>query len=126
MTGKNHFKTNRSAGANGWFSYTMKVTDKEPLYLICNYWGGGWGTEPAGMLDIFVDSAKIATQDLSDKTHPTVFYNAIYSIPLNLTKGKSLINLRFQPKWGAITDGVYECKIATAEGLSHRDLLKEQ
>ncbi len=90
------------------------------------YWGGGWGPEPSGVLDIYVENVKIATHNLGNKLHETTFYDLNYAIPLQLTKGKDKINILFKAKSGKLTSGVFGCKLVTSQGLIFKDLLKDQ
>ena len=121
-----YFKTCRSAREGGLFSYDLKAATDEPLFLVIKYWGGGWGPDPAGIIDIYVENAKIATNDLGNKMHETTFYDLNYAIPFQLTKGREKINVLFKSKSGSLTSGVFSCKLVTAQGLVYKDLLKDQ
>jgi DUF1680 family protein len=120
------FKTCRSIKEDGQFSYNLKAATGEPLFLVVKYWGGGWDADPAGVLDIYVENTKIATNDLANKLHETTFYDLNYLIPVQLTKGRDKINVLFKPKSGKLTSGVFSCKLMTAQGLIYKDLLKDQ
>lgn len=128
FTGRSFFKTFRSALDSGYFSYKMKVNTNKPLFLVCKYWGGGWGPDPKGNIDIYADGIKIGSQDFSQsmEDHPIVFFNVIYDIPKQITQGKKSITLRFQSHKGHINTGLFECKLVTADGLNLKDLLKNQ
>ena len=123
---KKFFKTCRSIKEEGQFSYALKTATADPLFLVVKYWGGGWDEDPSGIVDIYVDNIKIATNDLGNKLHETTFYDLNYAIPVQLTKGKDKINVLFKPKSGKLTSGIFSCKLLTAQGLVFKDLLKDQ
>lgn len=121
-----YFKTCRYAGKDGSFSYDLKAATGQPLFLVIKYWGGGWGPDPSGLLDIYVENTKIAIHDLGNKMHETTFYDVNYAIPVQLTKGKEKVSVLFKAKSGKMTSGVFSCKLVTAPGLAFQDLLKDQ
>jgi hypothetical protein len=94
--------------------------------LVVKYWGGGWGPDPSGLMEIYVDNVKLATNDLGNKLHETTFYDLNYAIPVQLTKDKETINVLFKAKSGKLVSGVFNCKLVTAGGLAFKDLLKDQ
>jgi DUF1680 family protein len=126
--GKSFFRNFRSAKNEGWFSYKLKVNSDQPLYLVCTYWGGGWGTDPHGRFDIYANDVKIGTQyfDESVRNHPTIFFNAVYSIPQQFTKGRKEITIRFQSTKRPNNTGVFACQIMSASGLKIKPLLENQ
>ncbi len=121
-----YFKSCRTVKENGEFSYTLKAATAGPMFLVIKYWGGGWGPDPAGILEIYVENAKLATHDLGNKLHETTFYDLDYAIPVQLTKGKEKINVLFKSKSGKLTSGIFSCKLVNAQGLVFKDLLKDQ
>ncbi|TKK68058.1 glycosyl hydrolase [Ilyomonas limi] len=121
-----YFKTCRTAKEGGQFSYNLKAATNEPLFLVVKYWGGGWGPDPSGMLDIYVENVKLATHDLGNKLHETTFYDLNYAIPVQLTEDKEKVDVTFKAKNGKLESGVFECKLVTAQGLVFKDLLKDQ
>ncbi|MCS6952764.1 MAG: glycoside hydrolase family 127 protein [Bryobacterales bacterium] len=88
----------RQAAPGGWFSFEMKVHPREPMELICRYWGDHAGRS----FDILVDDVKVASQTL-ERQKPGEFFEVTYSIPASLTQGKEKITVKFQaqPKQGA-------------------------
>ncbi len=92
---------------DGWFSWEMKVLPEEPQELCVTYWGSDGG---ARTFDILVDGTKIATERLNAK-HPDKFYEEVYAIPHDLTKGKSKVAVRFQAQPGNTAGGVFQCRI---------------
>jgi DUF1680 family protein len=128
FTGKSFFRTFRSAKDGGWFSYKMDVKSDQPLFLVCTFWGGGWGPNPKGTFDIFVDDKKVGIQYFNEsvQNHPTLFFNAVYSIPQQFTKDQKKITIRFQSHLQTINTGVFECQLTTANGLNIKQLLKNR
>ncbi len=121
-----YFKTSPSPKEGGQFSYELKAATDEPLFLVIKYWGGGWGPDPSGILEIYVENIKIATHDLGNKLHETTFYDLNYAIPIQLTKGKKKIKVLFASRSRKLVSGVFSCKLVTAQGLIFKDLLKDQ
>ena len=81
----------REVRRGGFFSFEMKVLPNEPCILQCSYMGDDRGR----FFDILVDGVKIATQEL--KGGPTgKFYDVEYPIPVELTKGKSKVEVKIQ------------------------------
>jgi DUF1680 family protein len=97
----------RHAVDGGWFSYQMKVLDGRPMRLLCCYWGSDVGPRE---FDILIDGRKIATQKLNNN-RPEMFYDEIYPIPDELTKGKAKITVRFQAHPGNMAGGVFDCRV---------------
>jgi hypothetical protein len=60
--------------------------------------------------DILIDGRKIATQKLNNN-RPEMFYDEIYPIPDELTKGKAKITVRFQAHPGNMAGGVFDCRV---------------
>jgi DUF1680 family protein len=89
--------------ARGWFSYEVKVVPEQPLALRCTYWGNDGGQRT---FDILADGRKIAEQTLF-KTKPGQFFDVDYAIPLELTRGKTRVTIRFQPRPDNIAGGLF-------------------
>ena len=97
----------RHTGVGGWFSYQMNVQSDRPADLCCTYWGSdGLNRE----FDVLVDGVKVATQKLASK-HPGKFFDETYSIPADLTKGKTHVTIRFQGLPGKIAGGVFGLRV---------------
>lgn len=97
----------RHAEDGGWFYFNLKVTPDQPLELVCSYWGGELGNRT---FDILVDGKDIATQTLHlDK--PGEFFDKTYAIPEELTRGKQVIEVRFQAHTGNFAGGLYGVRI---------------
>jgi len=101
----------RHAADGGWFFYEMKVLPERPVELLVNYWGSDAGGRE---FDILVDGMKIATQKL-ERNRPERFYDEIYPIPADLTKGKDKVTVRFQAHPGRTAGGIFDCRILKKE-----------
>ncbi|MCX5675304.1 MAG: glycoside hydrolase family 127 protein [Planctomycetota bacterium] len=97
----------RHATDGGWFSYRMKVMPDKPVELLCTYWGSDGGSRT---FDLLVDGTKIATEKLANN-RPGKFYDQVYAIPPDLTRGKDAVVLRFQAHPGNWAGGVFGCMI---------------
>lgn len=97
----------RHAVNGGWFSIVMKTLPQTPLELRVTYWGGDAGNRE---FDIFADNVKIATQRL-ENNRPNEFYDEIYVLPADLTKGKNKITIRFQAHPKKMAGGVYGVRL---------------
>lgn len=92
-TGEGHTRKWRAAGNGGYFSFTMKVDAQKTNSLLCTY----WGMDNRGrVFDILVNDVKVATEDLN-KYKKSEFYDIVYPIPAELTKGKEQVTVKFQP-----------------------------
>jgi len=93
----------RHATDGGWFSYDLKVDPNQPMELVVTYWGSDAG---ARVFDILVDGKVIATQRLQ-RNKPGQFFDVTYTIPIELTKGKEKVTIRFQAHPKCIAGGVF-------------------
>jgi hypothetical protein len=86
----------------------MKVAPDVSMELQCTYWGTDGGNRN---FHILVDGQIIGTQRLNrDKLDE--FFNVVYPIPAMLTKGKTKVNVRFEPIDDKQTAGaVYGCRM---------------
>jgi DUF1680 family protein len=157
ISGSIHFRTFRGAQKPGSFSYDMNADTDQPLFLICEFWGGGFSPDPKGVYDILVDGVQIATFDLADErvstdwvdnNHPMRFYEVIEPIPHQITEGKEVVTVKFVPlsepnhppenenkqegqamfvPVSEVRDeGIYFCRLVTAEGLNIPPLLRDR
>ncbi len=101
----------RHAWDGGWFSYELKVIEGRPADLVCCYWGSDVGPRE---FDILVDGKKLATQRLNNN-RPDKFYDEVYRIPAELTRGKTKITVRFQGHPGKMAGGVFDCRLLKTE-----------
>ncbi len=111
MTGDDHNRKWRIAHDGGSFYFTMKVAPDSVNMLICTY----WGMDNRGRnFDILVDNVKIATEDLN-KFKTSKFYDIPYAIPLELTKNKQLVIVKFVPKKNNSAGPVYGVRMAKGD-----------
>jgi len=96
----------RDARGGGWFAFDMKILPDVPIDLLVTYWGSDTGGR---IFDVLVDGVKIATQTLN-RQKPGEFFDVIYPIPENLTKGKKRINVKFHAHPGRIAGGIFGCR----------------
>ena len=97
----------RHADNGGWFSYDMKVLPDKPMTLMCTYWGSDVGDR---QFDVLVNGTRIATQRL-DRDKPGEFFDVLYTIPEELTRGQTSITVRFQAHPGNTAGGVFGCRM---------------
>jgi hypothetical protein len=97
----------RDATAPGFFSYDLKIPAGQPLTLACTYWAQETGNRT---FDIFANDTLLTTTSLTDKGTPA-FYTLETPIPESLTKNKSTLTLRFQPKPNNMAGGLFDLRI---------------
>lgn len=109
--GISHRKKWRAAWIGGWFEFDMKVLPDVPQDLCVTYWGG----ESAHLeFDIYVDGKVLARQHLH-QNKPDRFFEARYSLPPHLLKGKQQVAIRFEGVPGNWTGAVYNARIVKHE-----------
>jgi hypothetical protein len=97
----------RHARDGGWVSFDIKVLPDQPVSLVCTYWGGETG---ARNFDILADGVKIASQSLQNDK-PGQFFEVIYAIPAEVTRGRTKITIRFQAQPGNTAGGFYGLRV---------------
>ena len=105
-TGENAGRKWRHARNGGWISFDLKVPGNKPIALVCSYWGNETGPR---RFDVLVDGVKIATQSLQNDK-PGEFFDVTYTVPEELTRGKSKITIRFQAHPGNTAGGFYNVR----------------
>jgi len=93
----------RHAWDGGWFSFEMKVDPAATNELVCTWWGSEGGRRE---FDILVDDVKIASQKLLNNK-PGEFWDAIYPIPTELTRGKQKITVKLQARPENFAGGLF-------------------
>ncbi len=93
----------RDARDGGWFEYALKVSPDQPMELQVTYWGSDEGNRE---FDLLADGKVFATEKLT-ASKPNDFFEKVYSIPADLTRGKTSVVLRFQGKPGNTAGGVF-------------------
>ncbi len=96
----------RDASSGGWSSFEMKVAPDAPAELSCLYWGSDG---PGRDFDILVDDKRIAREHLN-QNQPGRFFNAYYDIPVELTRDKSNVTVKFRPHSWRHAGPLYECR----------------
>jgi hypothetical protein len=89
VTGDEHGRKWRMTEEGGTMAFTMKVDANSNNSLLCTYWGMD---NRYRKFDILVDGEKIASEDLN-RYKASKFYEIIYNIPVNLTKGKQQVTI---------------------------------
>ena len=105
----------RHAPDGGWFSWDLKVLPGQPQELRVRYCGDDTGGRE---FDVLADERKLATVKL-DKNRPGTFYEETYALPVELTRGKSRITIRFQAHPGRLAGGVFGCRILQDARMNH-------
>lgn len=96
----------RHATNGGWFSYELKVEGDKPVELAVTYWGSDTG---ARVFDVLVEGVVIATQRL-DMNKPGRFFDVVYTVPGELTRGKEKITVRFQAHPDCMAGGIFDLR----------------
>ena len=106
-----HYRTRswRQAAGNGWFSFEMRSRPSDRLQLVVTYWGS---ESEKREFDILVDGRTVATQILS-RNNPGKFFDVLYLLPPDLTRGKGSLTVRFSPHAGAIAGRVFLTRLVT-------------
>lgn len=103
LTGEEHNRKWRATYPGGYITFTMKTDPGKVNSLLCSY----WGMDNRGRIfDIFVNDVKIATEDVN-KYKASKFYDIVYTIPAELTKGKDKVTIQFKPAPGNMVGPVY-------------------
>ena len=110
----------RLARNGGWFSYDLAVAPDEPCGVVITYWGGVWHERK---FDVLVDGEYLATQSLLTN-RPGDFFDVAHEIPVQWTRGKRKVNIRFQSLPADIAGGVFGIRVMLmtaipAESLVH-------
>lgn len=97
----------RDAAPGGWFSFEVKTLPGVAQDLVCTYWGSEEGNRN---FDILVDGTKVASQSLL-QNKPGQYFDAVYPLPVELVAGKDKITVRLQGQPGAMTGGLFGCRV---------------
>jgi hypothetical protein len=93
---------------DGYLQITMRVADG-PTLLHLTFWGDA----DRGVLDILVEDRKIGEQRLA-REHPGVFFESSHAIPVELTRGKQEVRIRFVPRPNTRGPVLYGCRTSAA------------
>jgi len=94
--------------ATGWFSYDMAVSPSLPVGVRCVYWGADSGRT----FRILVDDTVISTVNLVGG-HNDSYISAVYPIPLDITKGRTQVTVKFDAN-GSQAGGVFDVRTIKA------------
>jgi DUF1680 family protein len=97
----------RHADDGGFFRYVVKVLPHQPQELSVTYWGSDRGRR---VFDILVDGTKLATEQLQNN-RPEQFYDQVYKLPEDLTKGKSHVTVIFQAHPHQTAGGIFGLRV---------------
>lgn len=108
-------------GADGYFSYEMKVDNTaDKNYVMALYWGGDVpftadGVDYTREFEILADDTVIGEQILNNNSPGNLIYT-YYEIPAEIIEGKEKVIVKFRPK-GAnnAAGGVFEIRTTTAD-----------
>jgi hypothetical protein len=95
---------------DGFLQITMRVAEG-PTLLHVTFWGDA----DRGLLDIVVEDEKVAEQRLA-REHPGVFFESTHAIPVELTRGKREVRIRFVPRPNTRGPVLYGCRTSAATG----------
>jgi hypothetical protein len=105
----------RHAPDGGRFSWDLRVLAGQAQELRVRYSGDDTGGRE---FDVLADERTLATVKL-DKNRPGTFYEETYALPVELTRGKSRITIRFQAHPGRLAGGVFDCSILRDARMNH-------
>ncbi len=106
-TGEHLGRKWRHAVDGGWFAFDMKVLPDAPVELLCTYWGSD---SDGRVFDVFVDDVKAATQTLNNDK-PRDFFDVVYALPEELTKGKEKVRVKLSAHPGNTAGGLFGCSM---------------
>ena len=112
----------RDARNGGWFSYDMNTQNVDTLILRATYWGAENGLRT---FHIIVDGDTIAEENVSNKWNVSDFVDVDYEIPVNLTEGKSKINVKFDAMSGNTAGGIYHLRLYEDVGRGSKKYYEE-
>jgi uncharacterized protein len=101
----------RHATDGGWFAFTLKCQPEGQQELLVTYWGGDAGNRE---FDVLVDGQKVATEKL-ENNRPGKFYDAVYALPDNLTRGRTQVAVKFQALPNKWAGGVFGVRLLKAK-----------
>ncbi|NBS52046.1 MAG: DUF4965 domain-containing protein, partial [Spartobacteria bacterium] len=103
--------------AKGWFSYEMQSRPNDPICLRVTYWSADQGRA----FRILIDGTEIAREKLLEDL-PARYVDKEYTVPVELTRGKSAITVRFQAEPNSTAGGVFGIRVLTAAPTASKEL----
>ncbi len=103
----------------GYFSYEMNVDSDKQMYLVVTYWGSDKecfidGERWIREFNISVNN-KLIAEELLNEDKPYALFDKFYTIPKELTYGKSKIEVKFDSTKGKIAGRIFGVRIALQE-----------
>jgi hypothetical protein len=98
----------RDARSGGYFSYELNTEGATQVSLHVRYWGAEWGSRK---FDIYIDDAKLITEDNTGRWNVAMFKDLTYEIPDAMVAGKKKIRVRFQPLPGSTAGAVFKVRL---------------
>jgi DUF1680 family protein len=95
----------RLARGGGSFEFRMRSSN-EPLVLQATY----WGKQRNSRFRILVDGVRVAAEAM-DGGGPVAFVERSYAVPVEVTKGKEFVVVRFEPQENAGAGPVFGCRV---------------
>jgi hypothetical protein len=92
----------RDARPGGFFEFDLAVLPTEPMELQATYRGSETSKRT---FEIVVEGTTIATQELDTDTRD--FQDVLYDVPIELTRGKQKVRVRFNPYQTSAAGNVY-------------------
>jgi hypothetical protein len=89
----------------------MKVDPEKQNELSCTWWGSESGNRT---FDILVEGQNLSTVTLKDNA-PGKFWDALYPIPQELTRGKQKITIKLQAHPGNFAGGLFGTRMLRSE-----------
>jgi len=98
----------REATNGGYFSYSLATNGETNLALMVRYRGAEWGNR---QFDIYIDDAKLVSENNTGKWNQSRFFNVEYLIPPAMISGKKQVRVKFQAKPGSSAGAVYYVRL---------------
>lgn len=102
----------RDAGNGGFFSYNMATLGEKDLALRVRFWGNETGSCD---FDILVDEQPVASINTSGRWNRNEFVEEEFTLPSALIDGKRNVNVKFVPRKGNSTGGIYHVRLLRPE-----------
>lgn len=118
--GTAYFYRDAYGSDDAFFQYCMNVDENIQNYLFVRYWGSDESFKNEDVVysrdfNIYVDDEFLANQHIENNC-PHAPYDVFYKIPLNLTRGKNIVTVRFEAKnETSCAGGMLEMRITNAE-----------
>jgi hypothetical protein len=105
-------RNGRLARGGGSFEFRMR-TSNEPLVLQATY----WGKQRNSRFRILVDGVRVGEEAL-DGGGPVAFVERSYAVPVEVTKEKEFVVIRFEPEENAGAGPVFGCRVLPGTTLT--------